>query len=139
MSFWNYCLLAVAFFISYMFSALAVLTPIMVLRVSFPLTSAVSRSIPDCGISTVKKMNWFSFLLWLAIDAIIIILVVCFVPTLYAYAVLSGAAACALFSLGKTGMTDTNCYEYAETNLKYIKEKDRDQFISIIQSLAASR
>ncbi|MGM9670802.1 MAG: hypothetical protein ACI3XD_04425 [Oscillospiraceae bacterium] len=128
----GYVLFATIMLVSYMVSAMAVLTPIMVLRVSFPLARSAKKALPeDSGVDSLFKLHWLSLIIWVVIDTAIAVVVALLVPRIYAYAALMGACGCALFSLGKTGRTNINRGEYIETNEKYIKEEYRKAVESV--------
>lgn len=145
MTFWNYLLLAAVFIGSVFVSSLAVLTPLLILKVTFPLIKKTERLSAEgvhlpkgsCNTKAMRGGAMRTLLLWLMIDAIVIILILRFVPAIYQYAVLAGAVIVLLMGLGSSSSprNPKNIEDFCEVNAKYVDPEARDYFTIAINLL----
>lgn len=118
---WQFILYAVVIMVSFAVSSIALLQPIITLRVALPISKSVYALMPDSGIGEVLKLNRFTVFFYAVVDLLIIAAVVMFVPVPYSYAAAIGAVLCLILSAGKTGINNDNLEDYLAVATRHIK------------------
>lgn len=136
MSFWDYAIFAGALFGGYIVSSFAIVIPLLVLKVSFPLINRTERLMPkgSCDTKGMRKSCILSLVIWLVIDAVLVFLVLRFVPAFYRYAILIGAALCFLVALGSASSPSNpkNRADFFQSNQRFVDPDELEKFQAML-------
>lgn len=127
MKWWEYIILAVAFYVGWMVSAYSVIVPSICVNFGIPFSKRIQR---ECGVDTTSiiKAGRMTVLFWLVVDIMALALLIFVVPRQYALSYCAGCVVCFLFGIGKTRQSPSNVADYINSYRKLISESDLEAF-----------
>lgn len=107
------------FYAANLWAAYGIIAPIIVLRVTFPVTLALEQVVPIDG-DAIRKKSRFTIIFWLIADLIVVWLVVNLGGSLLKIFTILGVLFALITGLKKTGRSIENIQDYYDVNFKHI-------------------
>ena len=132
--FWEIVIFLIAWTIGQITGAYTVIMPLCCLRMGIPFANRIQR-VTGIDMRQVKKGYRISVLVWLVIDAIILFLLIRFVPSLYIYAVGGGTLVSLFLGFRQTGLNQNNLSDFMQSALPKLSKQDQETLIEYVEQL----
>lgn len=127
-------LFLVAGLLGQMSGGFTVIMPLCCLRMGIPFSNRIQK-FTGVDMSMVKKRYWVSVIFWFVIDAILLAVLLLFIPKLYAIAFGIGTVISLLIGFAQTGLNSTNLSEFLPFAFSSLNEKDQARVLEYIENM----
>lgn len=132
--FWKIVFSIVALIVGQLSGAYTVIMPLCCLRMGIPFANCIQKS-TGIDMSIVKKRYWFSLILWLIIDAILLAVLLLFIPELYAIIFGLGTGFALLINFRQTGLNENNLSDFVSFAASSLSENEQARVSEYIESM----
>lgn len=132
--FWKVILFLFAGTLGQISGAYTVIMPLCCLRMGIPFSNRI-QSFTGVDMSKVKARYWVSVIFWLVIDAVLLAVLLLFIPKLYAIAFGIGTTISLAMGFGQTGLNGNNLSDFVSFACSSLNEDEQSRVMEYIETL----